>query len=82
MEPFIVTIFFFLSTLRNIKMFESTGPIDAGMPVITEELPSSTTECSIKPIMNRFIQFHILFGQRSSQAGMLRVKKLDYWSPC
>ena len=32
-------------------------------------------------IMNHFIQFHILFGQRSTQAGMLRVKKLDYQSP-
>lgn len=31
--------------------------------------------------MNHFIQIHILFGQRSTQAGMLRVKELAYPSP-
>lgn len=31
--------------------------------------------------MNHFIQIHILFGQRSSQAGKLRVKELAYPSP-
>lgn len=31
--------------------------------------------------MNHFIQIHILSGQRSTLAGMLRVKELAYPSP-
>lgn len=46
--------------------------------VKTKKLPPSTKDCSI---MNHFIQIHILFGQCSIQAGMWRVKKLDYRSP-
>lgn len=44
-------------------------------------LPPPWKECSIRQIMNHFIQIHILFGRCCAQAGMLRVKKLDYQSP-
>lgn len=67
--------------LNQVLKRASTGPIDACMLVITKELPSSTKECSIRQIMNHFIQIHILFGQWSTQAGMSRVKELAYWSP-
>lgn len=48
--------------LNRVLKRASTGPIDARTRVITEELPSSTKECSIRQIMNHFIQIHILFG--------------------
>lgn len=53
----------------------------SSMQVTTEELPTSTKDHSIRQITNRFIQIHILSGQRWIQVGMLRVKRLDYQSP-
>lgn len=41
---------------------------------VLEELPLPPKEHSIRQIMNHFIQIHILFGRRSAQPGMLRVK--------
>lgn len=46
--------------------------------VISRDLHSPTKKCSLMQIMKQFIQIHILVDLHKTQAGLLRVKELDY----
>lgn len=59
----------------------STGPIDAFTLVITKELPSSPQRVLNQANNEPLHPNPHPLGQRSTQAGMLRVKELAYQSP-
>lgn len=63
LEPLFSNLKLLLFQKKKKKIWqrqEFTGVIDPKCQ--SEELTSSTKECSIKQIMNHFIQIHILFG--------------------